>query len=89
MPRKKPFNPFYFMLIVVGGGFGLTAAAYGEMSMRAVNPTPESLAIDGTHPLWAALHQWGAQAMIVELVLLGVATAAAIGTDEYWTRRNQ
>ena len=39
------------------------------------------------HRLAVALEQHGLLLMVFELVMLAILTFAAIGTDDYWTRR--
>ena len=80
MPKKKPKNPFYILLMIVGTAFALTACAYGVMTVRMGQAVPSSAgdAFFDTYGLWI---------MGVELTLLTLLTFAAIGTDDYWTRR--
>jgi hypothetical protein len=82
MLQPKPVNPFYSILVVVGVTFALTATAYGVMTVRGLDPRR---ADEGG--LMGLLSQHGMAIMTVELMLLGVLTFAAIGTDEYWTRK--
>ncbi|MEZ6110715.1 MAG: hypothetical protein R3C99_06850 [Pirellulaceae bacterium] len=84
---KEPFNPFYAVLIVVGTVFAITACAYGMMAVVKLEP-----AADGGSPtggLIGFMDRHGVTVLMVELGLLAVATFAAIGTDDYWTRRAQ
>ena len=81
VPRSKPVNPFYAVLVVAGVTFALTATLYGVMTVRGLNPRaaePEGVI--------AFMEQHGLTLMIVELVALAVLTFAAIGTDDYWMR---
>jgi hypothetical protein len=41
-----------------------------------------------SHGLTTLLARYGLTILIVELVLLAVATFGAIGTDDYWNRRS-
>lgn len=83
---KKSANPFYAILILAGLAFVVTAAAYGVMATResraAVSGQPEE-----EHALMKWMHDHGDAALLGELAVLGVATFAAIGTDEFWQRR--
>ena len=80
--QNKPFNPFYAGLVVVGTAFAITACAYGVMTVRMLNPRAE-----GDQGLIQFLDDYGLAILIAELALLAVLTFAAIGTDDYWTRR--
>lgn len=87
-PRKKAAisNPFYAVLVVVGTVFVITACAYGMMAFRAVAP---QLPADNAqqHPLLHFMDAYGSRLLMIEIGLLAFATFAAIGTDDYWTRR--
>ena len=70
------------LLVVVGVAFVITAFAFFTMTLRAAQAAGESsLFMD-------AVAEHGMQAMIVELVVLAIATFGAMATDDYWTRRN-
>ena len=78
----KIVNPFYAALVVVGLAFALTTCAYTVMSFRELDPfAPEE------QGLIALMKNHGLLILVSELGLLGVLTVAAIGTDDYWTRR--
>jgi hypothetical protein len=83
---KKSANPFYILLVAFGLTFVVTATAYGVMAFResraAVSGSPSI-----GHPLMEWMNRHGNTALMVELVLLGISTVAAIGTDDYWQRR--
>ncbi|HEX5104908.1 MAG TPA: hypothetical protein VFV87_13905 [Pirellulaceae bacterium] len=82
MPQPKPTNPFYLALIPVGVIFGITACSYMVMAYRGLSPHNESeLGLPGL------MNHWGMAIMGVELGLLAVLTVAAIGSDDFWTRR--
>ena len=82
MPEPKPFNPFYAVLVVVGVAFVVTACAYGVMTVRGLDP---HAADEGG--LVGLMDRHGLSILVAELVLLGVLTVLAIGTDNYWTAR--
>ena len=82
MPATKPLNPFYPVLVVVGIAFALTACAYSVMTVRGLDP--HSVDEGG---LVGIMDRHGLTIMIVELVVLGLLTCAAIGTDNYWISR--
>ena len=81
MPRRKPVNPFYAVLVVAGVTFALTATMYGVMTVRGLDArAAEQVGVI------AFMEQHGLTLMIVELVVLAFLTFAAIGTDDYWMR---
>ena len=82
MAAKKSFNPFYAMLVVVGVAFALTACAYGMMTVRLLDPR-----VSEETGLVGLMDRHGLTILIAELSVLGGLTVAAIGTDEFWTRR--
>lgn len=82
MPQKKPFNPFYAALVVVGVVFAITACAYGVMTVRLLDPR---LADEGG--LVGLMNQHGLKMLVGELGVLAVLTVAAITTDDYFVRR--
>jgi hypothetical protein len=79
MRAVKATNPFYAALLAVGVAFAITACAYGVMTVRGLDPR-----LADEQGLMGLMSQHGLTIMVVELVLLGVLTAAAIGTDGYW-----
>ena len=83
--RKRPLaNPFYVLLMVVGVAFALTACAYGWSARLKLDPET----FDRNEAFIALVDRYGMIAMIVELALLTVLTFLAIGTDEFWERRD-
>jgi hypothetical protein len=83
---KRWENPFYALLLVAGVAFCLTACAYVVMTVRQLHAGQLAAhAGDGFHRL---LDRYGAPALIVELVVLGLATLAAIGTDGSWSGKS-
>lgn len=82
MREVKVTNPFYAALVGVGVAFAITACAYGVMTVRGLDPR-----LADEQGLMGLMSQHGLTIMVVELVLLGVLTAAAIGTDGYWEPR--
>jgi hypothetical protein len=80
--RRLRGNPFYALLVVAGVAFGLTACVYGlalfrELHLRRLGQ-PESVA----WLRWIA--RYGVWVMAGELLVLGLATAAAIGLDPWF-----
>jgi len=80
---RKPTNPFYILLMIVGVAFAFTALGYGVMSVKMLEPAKlearDSAFID-------FFDEHGAMLFLVELVLLAVLTLLAITTDGFWTR---
>lgn len=79
--RKQTANPFYTVLLVVGITFALTACAYGVMTVQRM--APSRVTSGSTAGTWVIefMDNHGATTMIVELVVMAIATLAAIGTD--------
>lgn len=92
MPRNQKFaNPFYGLLLVAGIAFAMTATAYGVMAFRDARPPAAGAAGNSApteHPLMAWMSRHGEKTLMAELTLLAVFTFGAIGTDDYWQRRN-
>jgi uncharacterized membrane protein (DUF441 family) len=80
-PAKKRVNPFYVLTIIVGFLFSVTASAYVVMTVRQLN-SPGSRE---TNEFMQWVDQHGLTAFIVELVVLAVATLAAIASDRMWS----
>ena len=79
MPAVKATNPFYVVLLAVGAVFAITACAYGVMTVRGLDPQ-----LADEQGLMGLMSRHGLAIMVVQLVLLGVLTVAAIATDDYW-----
>jgi hypothetical protein len=78
MPQKNLTNPFYIVLLAVGAVFAITACAYCVMTVRGLEPRPDEVGLMGL------MSQHGLTILVVELIVLGLLTVAAIGTDGYW-----
>ena len=85
--EPKVTNPFYILLMVAGVIFALTASAYFVMALRMKSPGAAELDESAPFTLVTFLDRHGMTVMIWELAALAVATFAAIGTDDFWTRR--
>jgi hypothetical protein len=85
MSDKKPVNPFYVLLVILGIIFGITACAYGVMTVNM--STAEGIATHASVPVMQFLSKHGLTVLLVELALLGVACFAAMGTDSYWAKK--
>jgi hypothetical protein len=82
---RRRTNPFYVLLILAGVAFGLTACLYGIAMVRHLHGGRMGIDPAARSPLIRWVDQYGTGLMIGELVVLGVATGAAIVTDPYWT----
>jgi hypothetical protein len=82
MQSPQVINPFYRALLVVGVVFAISACAYGVMTVRGLNPR-----LADEQGLMGLMSQHGMTILVVELVLLGILTVAAIGTDDFGVRR--
>jgi hypothetical protein len=90
VPKKKPINPFYVVLVLAGVAFGLTALGYFVMAaMATYDPVGSREAMDREGGLLAVMDRFGVQMMIVELIVLAAATVLAIGTDRFWARLSE
>jgi hypothetical protein len=78
MPQKNLTNPFYVVLLAVGAVFAITACAYCVMTVRGLEPRPDEVGLMGL------MSQHGLTILVIELIVLGLLTVAAIGTDGYW-----
>ena len=96
---RKSANPFYFLLVIAGLSFALTATAYVVMAFREAQPLEaraddqlaasreSSSIVTRDHPLMIFMRRHGEVALLTELGLLAICTFAAISTDSYWQRR--
>lgn len=85
MADRRPFaNPFYGLLIVVGVAFLLTAISYGLMAFREVS----GHGADTSGSAWMLfLDRHGGTVLMGEVLLLVLASLAAMATDRFWTSR--
>ena len=79
MPRKKPNNPFYVLLLIVGAAFAITTCAYFVMAWhgREGNTFDE---VDSGSALLVFMDKHGFNLMVGELIVLAILTFAAIAT---------
>ncbi|MCA9184844.1 MAG: hypothetical protein R3E01_28000 [Pirellulaceae bacterium] len=86
---KKPMpNPFYVILVIAGVIFCITACAYGTMTLLFLHPESAEQADASRKSFLSLVDQHGLTAMVVELIVLALATVAAIATDDYWQRKS-
>ena len=85
VPKRKPVNPFYVLLLLAGCAFAATASAYGVMTVRELHRSRNGIGdADGFTEI---VDRHGANAMIVELVLLGLGTFGAIAFDQHQDKK--
>ena len=83
----SPFaNPFYLLLVVAGVMFFVTAFAYGVMAVRQLHDSPAVASTDSDRTFVEIMDRHGPGVMVAELIVLSMATVAAIATDGYWSR---
>ena len=82
---KEPFNPFYLLVLLLGVLFAITTFAYGMMAYRAISPAAG--AGDQQPGLMQFLDRHGMPILAVELLLLGIATFAAMALDQYRSKK--
>jgi hypothetical protein len=88
MAKRRGGNPFYILVMITGTLFVLTACAYGTMTVRQLHSATHDVSLSAeAWQTWMQRH--GTTLLVVELVALGLLTAAAIGTDDYWQARQQ
>ncbi len=83
---KKAMNPFYPVLLVVGVVFAVTACAYGVMTVNLLS-TAQVMGSSPESGFVTFFDAHGVTLLMSELGVLAVVTFAAMGTDDYWTRR--
>ena len=84
MPRPRR-NPVDLILGLVGFLFVVTAASYCVTVLRGVRPAGDV----APHPLDRFMADHGTTALVVELVLLAVATFLSIAFDEIGGRESR
>ena len=84
--KTRTRNPFYALLILVGIAFVLSASSYGVMAIRGIDRSEPALTQTG---LLGFMDHYGDWLLSIEVLLLGLLTVAAIGTDEIGIRRSK
>jgi hypothetical protein len=87
LSTKKYTNPFYILLLLAGIAFGVSSCAYGVMTVTMLDREEGYKVRESKEGLIYWMDQYGFQLLMTELVILGVATFSAIGTDDYWRKR--
>ena len=83
--EKKGTNPFYAIVVLAGIVFTITVCAYGLLMVRSMNPSAPGA--EQESGLLFFLDQHGFKVLLIELGVLGVASFAAMATDDFWTRK--
>jgi hypothetical protein len=84
---KEPINPFYVLSAIVGVAFTLTACAYLILMWRS-NEGKSLVSDEGrVHPLMNLLDKHGLAILIVQVLLIGVTSVAAIVLDHFRGKR--
>ena len=86
MARPRSINPFYVVLLVVSVIFVITVCGYTVLTFRATS-REVAVQLDSVHGLLSFLDRYGVSLMLCEVAVLGVATVAAIMTDQFWAKR--
>ena len=84
---KEPINPFYILSGVLGVAFTVTACAYFVLMLRTNRGEFGWGDEEGEHPLLRLLDQHGLLILLVEVLLIGVVSVAAIVLDHYRGKR--
>jgi len=85
--QPKPTNPFYVVLLIAGVFFVVTACSYFVMTIKGRDMSLSGQEDPSSQRFVEIVDRYGFAALMIELGVLAGATFAAIGTDEYWTRR--
>jgi len=85
MRRRRP-NPFTVLLGVAGIAFTLTASVYCIAVLRGVRA---ETARQSPHGLDRIVSRYGTTALVVELLILAVATVGSIAVDEMGHRETR
>ncbi len=82
---KESTNPFYVVLVIAGIIFSVTACAYAVMTFRTLRGSDVAEPASG---LMQFMEQHGGTLLAGELLILGIATVAAIALDGYRKRHD-
>ena len=75
------------VLLIAGVMFVITACSYFVMTIKGRDMSIGGPADAASQRFVEVVDRYGFAALMIELVILAIATFAAIGTDEYWQRR--
>jgi hypothetical protein len=84
--KRKSFNPFYVLLVLVGLLFCMTAIGQWVLMVRSGRLGPQDLK---ESPIMRLMDQHGMMLLLAELAVLGVATVGAITTEDFWRRNDE
>lgn len=89
--EKKPVNPFYVALVILGTLFAITACAYGVMMLVTIRegdvPMTATTPLSEQHPMMLFMDRHGFRLLLWELGLLALAIMLAMTTDTIRERR--
>lgn len=84
--KRGTTNPFYPVLVLVGLIFAITACGFAVMMVRGINPASDVDPATASG-LMGFFQDHGFTALMIELVVLALATLGAMATDEMWSQR--
>jgi hypothetical protein len=84
---KQPFNPFYFLAMMFGIAFAITACAYGLMMLKSIRPDGLPRPGQPGSGLMDFLSQHGVAILALEIAGLAIFSIAAIWLDHVRGRR--
>jgi hypothetical protein len=84
---KQPFNPFYFLAMMFGIAFTITACAYGLMMLKSIRPDGLPRPGQPGSGLMDFLSHRGVAILAVEIAGLAIFSIAAIWLDHCRGRR--
>lgn len=79
MSRKRA-NPFYVLLGIVGFLFTVTACMYCLSVLRGIRPSDPAIS---PHAMEILMDEYGTTLLIIEIVVLAVATFGAVTVDHF------
>lgn len=79
--EKRRNHPSYFVVVVLGVLFTVSACAYGVMSFRASRGGDAYSATESDAGLMRLMRERGGTILAVEIVLLAIASVAAMASD--------
>jgi hypothetical protein len=83
----QPFNPFYFLAMLFGIAFTITACAYGLMMLKSIRPDGLPRPGQPGSGLMDSLSKHGVAILAVEIAGLAIFSIAAIWLDHCRGRR--
>ena len=78
--RRKQANPFYVLLGIGGFLFTITACMYCLSVLRGIRPSDPTMP---PHALETLMDEYGTTLLIIEIIVLAVATFRAVAVDHF------